>query len=384
MEGRKPGAVKGAGVISRWGKFCECHHYGAGLIDMWLATGDRSYLDAGLDWAYEMAKTPRPAGFGDRGWGRAMAAILRGYQVTRDPKLKDYLVKYCRPAVPDEALRADGRALIAGKHQSSWMTALCTHAVWHNWLQNREALSGVELDDYQDGMVGVARNIAKYWWIEKTRSAPYHLTFDDPKPGEISSPGGDAAYSASVVDSITRGYLLTGDRKLLEAAKRYWNAVNGDDQTAVSARLQDIQGMGSNTYWARQLIWELAHPRQDAEPPAAVKDLAAEALGGGKVKLTWTAPADGGGGTVAAYQLKHAPQSFCTFEEYQFPEDHGRKWTWWAGYNVAGEPKPGAAGTRETFEVSGIPAGTRHFGLVSRDDSRNESALSNCVAVEVK
>jgi len=385
---RKRSDVKGAGAIPRWGKYCECHHYGAGLIDMWLATGDRSYLEAGLDWGREMARGEKPpSGFGDRGWGRAMAAALRAYQVTRDPALKAFLVRNCRPPVPNEALRADGRALLAGKHQSSWMTALCTHAVWHNYLQNGAALSELERDDYEDGIVGQARNIAKYWYQEKSKHAPYHLTFDDPKPGEISSPGGDAAYSASVIDSITRGYLLTGDRKLLDAAVMYWNCVNGEDRTTVSARLQDFQGMGSNDYWARQLIWELAHPRKDAEGPEAVKDLAAEAAeaaGGGKVKLTWTAPADRGGGKVARYQLKHAPVPFCSFEEYKFPEDQGKRWTWWAGHNVAGEPAPGEPGAKQTAEIAGVPAGKRHFCLVSRDDSHNESPMSNQVEVEVK
>ena len=72
------------------------------------------------------------------------------------------------------------------------------------------------------------------------------------------------------------------------------------------------------------------------------------------------------------------------FPDYQFPADKGKKWTWWAGYNVPGEPKPGAPGAAESMVVETVPAGTHYFALVARDAEANESALSNCVSVDVK
>jgi len=384
---RARGTVKGAGPIARWGKFCGCHNYGAGLIDMWLITGDRSYREAGVEYGYEHAKATRVwGGFGGkgRGWARKMASVLRTYDVTRDPKLKAWLIANCRPPVPDEALRADSRGLIAGKLQGSWMATLCHHAIWHNWRLNGDAYTGVARDDFLDGIIGMARNVAKYWYFPQFNGGPYYITFDTPKPGDVSANGGGASYTSSCIDTMTRGYLLTGDPYLLERAKRFWDCVNGKDKAVLSARLQDFSGMGSNGFWARQLILELAHPRTDREPPARVTDLKVEALGGGNVRLTWTAPTDRGGGAVVSYQVKHAPRPFVTFNEYEYPRDHGTKWTWWAGYNVAGEPKPGTPGTTETMVLTGIPAGTRHFCLRAKDGEPNESEMSNCVKVEVK
>ncbi len=380
-KGESP--AKGAWAIPRWGKFCGCHHYGAGLVDMWLVTGDRSYLDAGLEWGYQCAVAKAYGGFGNRHWGRRMAAALRAYQVTRDPKLKAFLVKYCRPPTPGEALRADGRALLAGKHLSSWMVGLCGHAVWHNYVEHRGEYQGVELDDFEDGIIGIARNVANYWWNDATKSGPYWFDFDGAGPGKIKFNGGSPAYSTTCIDMMTRGYLLTGDRHLLDSARKYWNNTNGPDATVQNARLQDFHGMGANGFWARQLVYELAHPRKDAKPPAAVADLKVQALGGGRVKLTWTAPKDAGG-RVARYQVKHAPLPFCVMRDYKFPGDRGKKWTWWAGYNVAGEPAPAKPGAAQSMELGGVPAGKRSFCVRSRDGSNNESALGNIVEVEVK
>ncbi|MGQ9663156.1 MAG: hypothetical protein ACUVWX_12580, partial [Kiritimatiellia bacterium] len=66
------------GAVERWGKFCDCHNYGAGLLDMWLVTGDRSYRDAGVEFGYDIVRRRRsPSGFGNRDWGRHMTAVLR-------------------------------------------------------------------------------------------------------------------------------------------------------------------------------------------------------------------------------------------------------------------------------------------------------------------
>ncbi len=386
------------GPIERWGKFCGCHNYGAGLIDMWLISGDRGYLEAGLEHAANLAGDPRPyGGFGDRHWGRRIAGTLRAWRVTRDPKLKSYLLQHGRPPLPDPALRADGRALIAGKHQGSWMTALCSHAVWHNYLAHRDALSDLERDEWEDGIVGIARNVAKYWFFPEYNGGPYYIEFDSPKvmnatfraqmpdkgPGNVYANGGGSAYTLSCIDMMTRGYLLTGDRKLLEQARLFWDCINGEDRIVQSARLQDFQGMGSGSFWARQLIYEYAHPRLDRDAPAPIKDLRAESLGEGKVRLTWTAPADRGG-NVARYQVKHAPCPIVPFAQFKYPDDLNRTWTWWGGYNVAGEPRPAAPGQVETMTVSGVPLGTQYFCIVSKDDSSNESGLSNVVKVEAK
>ena len=381
---RARGVLNKVAAVPRWGKFCGCHNYGAGLLDMWLITGDRSYREPGVEYGYVHAAGAKAyGGFGSRNWGRKMASVLRTWTVTQDPTLKDWLVTYCRPRVPDPILRADGRALICGKHMSSWMVGLCSHAIWHNWVLNGNEYEGVSRDDYRDQLIGMARQVARYWWFDHVKGGPYHFDFDKPKPGDVTTNGGGGPYTLSCIDMITRGYLLTGDPGLLASARKFWDAFNGDDREVLSARLRDFSGMGSSSFWARQFVYAMAHPRTDALPPARTADLRAEALGGGRVRLTWTAPADRGG-TVVAYQVKHAPCPVIDYEEYVFPRDHNRKWTWWAGYNVPAEPVPGNAGARESMTLSGISPGTHYFALRSRDDTSNESALSNIARIEVK
>ncbi|MCX7591681.1 MAG: hypothetical protein N2255_08645, partial [Kiritimatiellae bacterium] len=363
---RPKGVTNKVGAVERWGKFCDCHNYGAGLLDMWLVTGDRSYRDAGVEFGYDIVRRRRGGGFGNRDWGRHMTAVLRTWMVTRDPTLKKWLVQNCRPPTPDDALRADGRALICGKHMASWMVGGCSHAIWHNWVLNQQEYTGIEYDDYRDQIIGMARQVAKYWWFEGI-GGPYHFDFDAAGPGKVTTEGGGGPYTLSCVDMITRGYLLTGDYRLLEAAKKFWDAFNGPDKSIQKARLQEI-GMGSTSFWARQLVYELAHPRKDGLPPQRVTDLRAEVIGQGRIKLSWTAPKDEGGGQVVVYQIKHAPRPIVTYEEYDYPRDHNQKWTWWGAYNVSGEPRPGEPGTPESMVIENLPTGPRYLALCSRDE----------------
>ena len=124
-------------------------------------------------------------------------------------------------------------------------------------------------------------------------------------------------------------------------------------------------------------LW--AKPRPDKTAPSAVKDLAAKAVDNGEVELSWTAPGDDGDtGTAAVYQVK--------LDDLAIVEQagDGKECNFWAASNVAGEPKPAAAGTKQTFVVKGLKAGTCHFAMKTRDEINNESPLSNVVTVEVK
>jgi hypothetical protein len=144
------------------------------------------------------------------------------------------------------------------------------------------------------------------------------------------------------------------------------------------------------------------HPRADQVPPAAVADLKAEALGGGAVRLTWTAPGgDGKAGRAARYQVKHSgvrmvervtdwpppgrelPPDKAGYRK--MAEEHLKKVrSFYQARNVAGEPAPGAAGARETFELKGLTPGRRWFAVKSFDAARNVSDISNVVSVEVE
>ncbi len=119
-------------------------------------------------------------------------------------------------------------------------------------------------------------------------------------------------------------------------------------------------------------------PRADKAAPSGISDLAAVA-GEGAVTLSWTAPGDDGNqGTAAVYQVK--------FDDLPIVEtaDGGKVCNFWAANNATGEPKPAAAGARESFVVKGLAAGTHYFALKARDEQNNEGPISNVVQVQVK
>ncbi|MDD4890730.1 MAG: hypothetical protein PHU85_12470 [Phycisphaerae bacterium] len=123
-------------------------------------------------------------------------------------------------------------------------------------------------------------------------------------------------------------------------------------------------------------LW--AKPRDDKQAPAAIKDLAGKPVDGG-VELTWTAPGDDGDkGTAAVYQIK--------YDDLPLVEqaNGGKESSFWAANNVPDEPKPAAAGAKQTYTAKGLKAGTYHFAIKTRDEVNNESPISNVVSVEVK
>jgi hypothetical protein len=141
----------------------------------------------------------------------------------------------------------------------------------------------------------------------------------------------------------------------------------------------------------------VAHPKVDSEPPGPVKDLAAEALGGGRVKLTWTAPKGG----VAWYQVKHSTspivERVAGWPDRSEPQPADKKeWVarvkafqkknlaFWQAENAKGEPAPGKPGEKREMTVGGLSAGKVHFALKSWDAADNVSDISNVVAVEVR
>ncbi len=116
--------------------------------------------------------------------------------------------------------------------------------------------------------------------------------------------------------------------------------------------------------------------RADKTPPAAVKDLKAESLGGGKVKLSWTAPA----GKPARYQVKWSDKPMVW--RIKWPEETKAKSNWWAANNVAGEPKP--APGKQSMIVEDVSPGKRFFAIRSFDSASNRSDVSNTEACTVK
>ncbi len=140
-----------------------------------------------------------------------------------------------------------------------------------------------------------------------------------------------------------------------------------------------------------------AHPKVDGDPPKTVGDLTAEALGGGRARLTWTVPKGG----PACYQVKYAkskivervkgwpdrtPPLPTNQEEWEAKVKTFQKkqLAFWQAFNVEGEPAHGAAGTKQEMTVEKLPTGKLWFALKSWDRASNMSDISNVVKLDVK
>jgi len=105
-------------------------------------------------------------------------------------------------------------------------------------------------------------------------------------------------------------------------------------------------------------------PAQDATPPAAVTNLAVDSPTNTSLTLRWTAPGDDSlTGTASQYDIRYATSS-------------GTSWA--SMTQVTGEPAPRAAGSSESFTVTGLSPNTLYyFRLKTADEALNWSGLSN-------
>ena len=105
----------------------------------------------------------------------------------------------------------------------------------------------------------------------------------------------------------------------------------------------------------------------DVTPPATTSNLATSSPTGTSITLTWTAPGDDGTtGTATTYDVRYRTGGAVVTTN------------WAAASQATGEPTPHAAGTGESFVVSGLTGSTTYyFGLETADEVPNWSAISN-------
>ncbi|MCX8107241.1 MAG: hypothetical protein N3G20_00390, partial [Verrucomicrobiae bacterium] len=228
---------------------------------------------------------------------------------------------------------------------------------------------------------------ADYWgpytWEDATGDTTPYGAKNSSKPSFI----GPSIYVADAIASI---YHLTGKPEVLDVAR----AANAALTPAVLASGYDNR---SNC-----VLMAVRHPKVDRTPPAAVADLAAESLGGGKIRLTWTAPGgDGDKGRAAWYQVKWSSAPIveitkgwpdrteplpATNKEWheRARAFNSRQRAFWAANNLFGAPVPGPCGTKESMIISGLPAGKAYLAIKSWDAASNVSELSNVVGIEIK
>lgn len=254
--------------------------------------------------------------------------------------------------------------------------------------------------------VAYAEMAAKFMLSKKCHQTAYIACFDVTERGNIFDPWiinhaettdglgckHSGHFTRFYTDVCARGYSLTGEKALLDKAVEFWyygskrnyeslHLTGGPKEVAIFASHSPPKD--DEVLSTSRLFYEAAHPRADAEPPAAVTDLKARKIEGGKIEITFTAPADAGGGRVVRYQLKMADLPIVSYDQWDFARDLGVKRNWWRAYNVRGEPAPSAPGAAERFVLVDLPDFKQlHFALRSYDDSGNRSALSNLASPE--
>jgi hypothetical protein len=192
-------------------------------------------------------------------------------------------------------------------------------------------------------------------------------------------------------DVCARAYTLCGEPELKKSAYDIMFGGTHRGFKAPKMKPADTVGRWVNYYSEKSgqvdfllhtfYIW--AHERKDTEPPAAVKDLKV-AVNGDKAMVTFKAPADKGG-KVARYQVKCSDKPITDYVAFikvfnNFEED--KYCNWWMATNLAGEPAPKAAGSRESFTVTGVPEGAKYFAVRSYDEASNRSALGRVAVVK--
>ena len=190
-------------------------------------------------------------------------------------------------------------------------------------------------------------------------------------------------------DVPARAYALCGEPLLKERAKLIW--YGGSHRGYGAEKMHNLEGVGSwvNYYGPHSetvgftgrtfYIW--AHPKKDPLPPKDVSDLEVT-VDGQKVTVTFTAPADQGGGRVVKYQVKCSDKPILSYQDFMKAWANNtdkKRCNWWMATNLNGEPRPKAPGAKETFVVTGLPEYTpaKYFAVRSFDDSHNRSMVSN-------
>jgi hypothetical protein len=255
-------------------------------------------------------------------------------------------------------------------------------------------------EDAMDWVIAYGQAAARVLWQRHGNLSYGAFLADFPKKGICKDQASwavpeDNAYAEGVkinpylgryhADVPGRAYSLSGEAFLLKRAKDYWaeathrRGTKRIPHTSVGMWVDYISEHDGQLDFVLRTFYEHAHPRKDKEPPAAVKDLAVT-VNGTRATVSFTAPADAGGGKVARYQVKCSGKPIVDYEAFlkaYAANTDGKVTNWWMAANLAGEPRPGAPGEKVSFEVSGVPAGAKYFAVRSFDESSNRSALGN-------
>ena len=158
-------------------------------------------------------------------------------------------------------------------------------------------------------------------------------------------------------------YEQTGER-------RHW-----DDLNRMMPAIYRADGRNRQRFaWLAAWLEERAD--EEPEQPPAITDLEAEALGGGRVRLTWTTPEN-----AADIHVKHAERPMV---ERAWPDQVDTHVNWWAAEHVAGVPEPAEPGERASMVVEGLEPGRRVFSARAFSPERVRAPLGAMAEVDVR
>ncbi|MDD4888655.1 MAG: hypothetical protein PHU85_01900 [Phycisphaerae bacterium] len=290
--------------------------------------------------------------------------------------------------------------LVDAKTAARWMPVANPHTWMYPPLSR-----GMEVyyhitgsEDAQDWLIAYGQAVANVLYQQKHGCLNYsyclvdfptkgfawdRTSWDMPDGAKIAK--GVNGYQASFYPDVpARAYELCGEPFLKQRAADLWwfsshaGVVDKSAITTVGKWVNTYSTHDESVSFTGKMFYIWAHPKKDEKPPAAVTDLKVT-VEGDKATVTFTAPADEGG-KVARYQVKCADKPIADYEtflkKFAANEDKGVA-NWWMTANLGGEPVPQAAGKKESFVVTGVPAGAKHFAVCSFDDSSNRSPMSN-------
>jgi hypothetical protein len=325
-----------------------------------------------------------------------------------DPK-KD-LSPNMKRFMDQEGIVMDEKGWLTDKKGNRW-PVVCLGGTWQHGYVDAAAERYARLfgdENMADFAIAFGKFAAKFMLSEKCKQTHYYAYMDVPLKGQAWDPwkfepphtetkDGEGCihsgwYTRFFPDAMARAYSLGGDPALLNRAREFWHygskrgyqtKTSSAGWDAVGAFAAHVPPKDDSVLSTSRMFYEWSHPRRDSAAPRPIQDLTVVNVGGEKAVVSFTAPADVGGGKVVRYQVKCAGLPIVAYDEYDFARDDGVKRNFWRAINLRGEPRPSAPGTKEQFAVEGVPdTAPLYFVVASFDDSNNCSTLSNLVRLE--
>jgi fibronectin type 3 domain-containing protein len=301
--------------------------------------------------AYEFANIADT--YSTRGKAHMLNTLLQAYRVVGDPTYLDtahYMVK----TLAQRQFKYGG---FDNETENAFMMGYMASAII-NFL---ELVKGYDHQAYVDGF-GVLHGIMEF--NQNYSHYGYYIMPYQNGDEAYVYPGRANGTSATIIDPEAWCWWHTGDERVIESLRAYIAGELGSTPVDFDPVWRGhTVGRLVNDLFDR---YDQAKP--DTEPPEAIADLTATALGGGQVKLDWTGPAD-----AVEYHVRWATRPIS----WQQTQDEGRI-NWWKAQGVGNALTGGGA---KTLTISDLPDNAvLYFAVISFDAYGNMSVMSNVAA----